>query len=124
LVNGLQATAVHYCTLLLLLEVMRLPSAGLANGLASVVGISASDLGNRLMVFRSNRPSMATLPRFLLLYATLALFHAGFLAVWSDRLVLPYGWGFLLSTGLATAMSYLGNRYFVFVGSAVAGSQA
>jgi putative flippase GtrA len=123
-VNGLLATGVHYCTLLLLLEVLRLPSAGLANGLASVVGISASYLGNRLMVFRSSRPAKTTLPRFLLLYAALALFHAGVMALWSDRLGLPYGWGFILSTGLATAISYLGNRYFVFAGSATVGSQA
>ena len=124
-VNGLAATGVHYATLLLLLEVLRVPSAGLANGLASVVGISASYLGNRLMVFRSTMPNKATLPRFLALYAALALFHAGFLALWSDRLGLPYGWGFIMSTGLATVMSYLGNRYFVFTGpEAEAESQA
>lgn len=125
IVNGLAATGVHYATLLLLLEVARIPSAGLANGLASIVGITASYLGNRLVVFRSTTSTKATLPRFLALYAALALFHAGFLAMWSDRLGLPYGWGFILSTGIATAMSYLGNRYFVFAGEAEApGKQA
>ncbi|MET3889505.1 putative flippase GtrA [Bosea sp. OAE506] len=124
IVNGLLATGVHYATLMLLLEVVRVPSAGLANGMASIVGIAASYVGNRLMVFRSSQPARATLPRFLLLYASLALFHAGFLALWSDRLGLPYGWGFIVSTGLATVMSYLGNRYFVFAGAAAPGSQA
>jgi putative flippase GtrA len=124
-VNGLAATGVHYATLLFLLEVTRVPSAGLANGLASIVGITASYLGNRLVVFRSTTSAKATLPRFLALYAALAVFHAGFLAMWSDRLGLPYGWGFILSTGIATAMSYLGNRYFVFAGPAdVPGAQA
>jgi putative flippase GtrA len=124
-VNGLAATGVHYATLLFLLEVTRVPSAGLANGLASIVGITASYLGNRLVVFRSTASAKATLPRFLALYAALAVFHAGFLAMWSDRLGLPYGWGFILSTGIATAMSYLGNRYFVFAGPAdVPGAQA
>lgn len=123
-VNGLLATCVHYATLLLLLEILRLPSAGFANGLASIVGISVSYLGNRLLVFQSSAPAKATLPRFLMLYAALALFHASFLAVWSDRLGLPYGWGFILATGMATAISYLGNRYFVFAGATAAGSQA
>lgn len=77
------------------------------------------------MVFPSTASAKATLLRFLTLYAALAVFYAGFLAMWSDRLGLPYGWGFILSTGIAAAMSYLGNRYFVFAGPANApGTQA
>lgn len=114
LINGLGATAIHYAALLVFLEVLRWSSAGLANGTASIIGITASYLGNRIFVFRNRRPARATLPRFLILYAALALFHALFLALWSDRLSLPYGWGFIGATGIATLISFVGNRYFVF----------
>lgn len=122
-VNGLVATAVHYGTLVFLLEVAGVPLAGVANGFASLVGIAASFLGNRLMVFKSKRPATATLPRFVALYAALALCHTAILALWSDGLGLPYSWGFLLSTGVTTVLSYIGNRYFVFPVSALPATQ-
>ncbi len=114
LVNGLAATGVHYGVLVLLVEELKVHPVGLANGMASVVGISASYLGNRYVVFGSGTPSSKTLPRFLLLYAAIAVVHAGFLAVWTDILGLRYETGFLIATIVATGVSYLGNRYLVF----------
>jgi putative flippase GtrA len=114
IINGLAATGVHYGVLVLLVEGLKVGPVGLANGMASVVGISASYLGNRYVVFGSGAPSSKTLPRFLLLYAAIAAVHAGFLTVWTDLGALRYGIGFIIATAVATGVSYLGNRYFVF----------
>lgn len=111
---GLVATAVHYATLVSLLKGVGVPSAGIANGLASIVGISASYLGNRLFVFSSKAPHAVTLPRFLTVYASAALIHAGGLALWTDFLGFSYHVGFLLLTGLSVMVTFLANRMFVF----------
>jgi putative flippase GtrA len=52
--------------------------------------------------------------RFAGLYAGIAVLHAGFLLVWTDLSGLDYRLGFLLATGIQTALSYLGNRHLVF----------
>lgn len=111
---GLLATAVHYATLVLLLEGVGVPSAGIANGLASFVGIATSYTGNRHLVFSSGASHAVTLPRFLSVYAVVALMHAGGLALWTDMLGLPYQFGFLLLTGLSVLVTYFANRCFVF----------
>jgi len=114
LVNGLVATGIHYGVLVLLIEGLKIGPVGLANGMASVVGISASYLGNRYVVFGSDAPSSRTLPRFLLLYGAIAAVHVAFLTGWTDLAGLGYGPGFVIATIIATGVSYLGNRYFVF----------
>jgi putative flippase GtrA len=113
-ISGVIATAVHYGTLAALVEIVRVPSVGLANGLASIVGIAASFAGNRIFVFASRTPILDSLSRFVLLYASLAAMHTTALYLWSDLVHLPYTPGFVLATGLATMISYVGNRYFVF----------
>ena len=114
LLNGLVATGVQYGTLVALVELAHLGSVGVANGLASLCGITASYLGNRLVVFRAPTATSRTLPRFLLLYGVIAAVNALALWLWSDLARLPYTPGFVLVTGVATMISYLGNRYFVF----------
>ena len=52
IVNGLFATAVHYGVLTFCLTVLQLPSAGVANLIAAVFGITASFFGSRYFVFR------------------------------------------------------------------------
>jgi putative flippase GtrA len=114
-VNGLAATAVHFSVLLFLREIIGLPSAGLANFLAAIPGISASFLGNRFYVFRSrNAPWTGQAGRFLALYATCAAMHGLFLWAWTDQGGLDYRVGFVLATALQMAMSYSGNRLLVF----------
>lgn len=112
--NGLVATAVHYVALIVLIEGVGFNSAGLANGIAAVFGISASYVGNRYFVFQSGATLMRTLPPFLILYATIALLHATVLAIWTDYGGLPYTIGFLIGTAGSILISYLGNRYLVF----------
>lgn len=112
--NGLFATAVHYTVLTALIEVVHLKYAGVANGIAAIFGITASYLGNKILVFRSTTAHTRTLPRFLLVYFLVALLHAGVLAVWTDYAKLPYTIGFLIATGGSLLSTYAFNRAFVF----------
>ncbi len=113
-INGLVATGCHYTILSILLASGLVPYAGLASGIGAVFGIAVSFIGNRFLVFRSTEKLGRTLPRFLLLYGIIALFHATFLFLWTDLAGLAKGTGFLAATAIATILSYLGNRYLVF----------
>lgn len=113
-VIGVVATMVHYATLMALLKVAGVPSAGVANGLASVAGIATSYLGNRIHTFRSDAPHAVTLPRFLAVYGGVAALHAAGLALWTDLMGLSVHIGFVLVTGLCVALTFIGNRKFVF----------
>lgn len=123
-VNGLAATAVHFSVLVFALEVLRIPSAGLANLLAAVFGISASFVGSRYFVFRRrDQPIAGQAARFVMLYAAIAGSHGLVLAVWTDWWALDYRWGFVLATGLQVATSYWGNKRLVFRSLAPGGSK-
>lgn len=122
-INGLVATAAHFSTLVILIEMVGLPSAGLSNGLASVVGIAVSYYGNRSYVFRSSAPSRVTLPRFIAVYAVVALIHGLGLAIWTDLMGLPYQLGFLFVTALSLLVTFAANRLFVFRETSVSPSE-
>ena len=114
-VNGLCATAVHFGVLTFGLEVIHLPSAGVANFIAAIFGITTSFVGNRWYVFRGHSdPILSHIWRFGLLYAVIACLHAGLLYVWSDRLGFNYIPGFVIATGMQMALSYVGNKLLVF----------
>jgi len=114
-VNGVAATLVHYGMLTFNLEVLGLRSAGLANGIAAIFGITASFLGSRYFVFPgASAPLETQVLRFGSLYGAIALMHALLLALWTDWLGLDYRVGFLLATGLQVCLSYLGNKFLVF----------
>ncbi len=115
--NGIVATAVHYSVLAALLELAHMRSAGIANGIAAIVGICVSYVGNRIFVFRSRDSILRTFPNFIFVYILVALLHVAVLALWTDYAHLPYSVGFLLATGGAFSITYLGNRYFVFAHS-------
>lgn len=115
LINGLAATGVHYGVLSFNLKVLQLPSAGLANFLAAIVGISASFVGSRYFVFRaSQQPGHAQALKFGLLYGSMALMHAAVLLVWTDWLKQDFRIGFLIATIMQVSISYFGNKYMVF----------
>jgi putative flippase GtrA len=114
-INGLAATAIHYCVLRYELEVLRLPSAGLANFVAALVGISASFVGSRYFVFRQlQEPILRQATKFIMLYAAIACMHAALLFVWSDVWQLDYNAGFVFAIVIQIIGSYFGNRYLVF----------
>jgi putative flippase GtrA len=112
--NGLAATIVHYSALTTFIELFHVPSAGVANGLASVFGIASSYLGSKLFVFTSSTAVARTLPLFLVVYSAVATLHMTVLAVWSDVWHLPYPVGFLLATTCSMALTFFANRLIVF----------
>ena len=116
IVNGLVATAVHFVVLTFNLKVLGFGSAGLANMVAAMFGITTSFLGSRFFVFAGSA-QQAWLPqavKFSGLYAFAAVLHGLVLWAWTDRLGLDYRIGFVIATGLQVALSYVGNKFLVF----------
>lgn len=115
IVNGLFATAVHFAVLTFNLKVLGFASAGLANMLAAVFGITASFAGSRVYVFRgSQEPLFRQIYRFLLLYVSIALLHGALLYAWTDVMSLNYAAGFAIATVMQVIFSYWGNKALVF----------
>lgn len=115
IVNGLVATAVHYGVLTMNLKLLGVPSAGLANLIAAVFGITTSFLGNRYFVF--TKSSDAFIPqafKFMGLYGAIALLHGVVLFIWTDHYGIDYRAGFLVATCLQLILSYLGNKFLIF----------
>jgi putative flippase GtrA len=115
LINGLAATCVSYAVLNLCIHVFHIPSAGVANFVAAIFGITASFLGSRHFVFPGTTESVwHQLARFWVRYAVLALMQAGVLFVWTDWAGLDYRVGFLIGTFLQMVCSYFGGKHWVF----------
>lgn len=114
-INGGVATLVHFSVLMFCIELLQIPSAGLANALAAIFGISASFWGNRWFVFpKTASPVLAEFTRFASLYALIAVLHGLILFVWSDRYEFDYRLGFVWATGIQVILSYFVNKYLVF----------
>lgn len=114
-INGLAATAVHYLVLTLNLKVFEFPSAGLANLIASLFGITASFLGSRYFVFPGSVDNIFTqAAKFSALYGAIAILHGLVLLIWTDWMGNDYKVGFLLATSLQVVGSYFGNKLLVF----------
>jgi putative flippase GtrA len=114
-INGLVATLVHYSVLTFNLKVLHFSSAGLANLLAAVFGITTSFLGSRYFVFaNTGRSVLEEAVKFLGLYAAIAVLHGLLLFVWTDWYALDYKLGFVLATVLQVSLSYFGNKFLVF----------
>ena len=116
--NGATSTIVHFAALVMLMDVVHIGSAGLANGCAAVFGITSSYLGNRSFVFNSTVAHAQALPSFLLLYGVAMLVHVAVLTAWTDYAGFRYELGFLIATSASLMLTFVGNRYFVFVPAA------
>ena len=115
LINGLAATVVHFAVLTFNLKVLDWDSAGIANLVAAVFGITASFLGSRYFVFQgSAEPLFKQVYRFIFLYAAIALLHGALMYVWADHYNLNYVAGFVVATGMQVLCSYWGNKRMVF----------
>ena len=115
IVNGLAATVIHFLVLKFNLEVVGMPSAGLANGVAAIFGISASFIGSRYFVFRGTSGRLFNQGMlFLVVYACIAVLHALVMHIWADRLGLDYRIGFVLATIMQMAFSFVANKFMVF----------
>jgi putative flippase GtrA len=115
IINGLVATAVHFLVLTFNLKVLEWNSAGVANLIAAVFGISVSFLGSRYYVFNGSLdPLVKQLYRFMLLYAAIAILHGLLMYVWVDLYLQNYMIGFVIATVMQVACSYIGNKVLVF----------
>ncbi len=115
IINGLVATAIHFLVLIFNLKVLEWNSAGVANFIAAVFGISASFIGSRYYVFNGSlEPLVKQLYRFVLLYAAIAILHGLLMYIWVDLYLQDYIIGFLIATAMQIACSYIGNKVLVF----------
>jgi putative flippase GtrA len=115
IINGLVATGVHFGVLTFNLQILHIPSAGLANFFAATVGIATSFFGSRYFVFcRAEENIWHQASKFVLLYALIAGVNALVLFIWSDMLRFDYRNGFIIATILQLILSYIGNKILVF----------
>lgn len=115
IVNGLAATGIHFSVLVFCLEILGWQTAGLANLVASIFGITASFIGSRYFVFSgSSVAARSQVVRFIVLYAMLAGMHGFVMYLWADIAKLNYVFGFVIATGLQVLSSYFGNKLLVF----------
>jgi putative flippase GtrA len=113
--NGIVATGVHYAVLTFNLQVLAMPSAGLANMAAAAFGICTSFIGSRYFVFRQTAEGfLVQATKFSGLYVAFAMVHGAVLLIWTDWLAYDYRLGFLLATAFQIVGSYLGNKFLVF----------
>jgi len=113
--NGLLATAVHYSVLMANLELLHFQSAGVANFVAALFGITTSYFGNRYFVFKNTTESIISqASKFGVLYGLIAILHGLVLFVWADWYTFSYSSGFLIATVLQVSISYFGNKFLVF----------
>lgn len=114
-INGLVATLVHFLVLSINLEILKMPSAGVANIIASVFGITASFMGNRYFVFKSRiSPIRIQAVTFITLYFSIALIHGVFLFIWSDIYSLNYRLGFVGAALIQFTLSFIASKQLVF----------
>jgi len=114
-VNGVVAAAVHFGVLSFGLLVLHIPSAGVANLVAAIAGITTSFFGSRYLVFQAQSdPWIGQLARFGLLYVCVAVLHTVVLWVWTDLNHLDYRVGFILATMMQMLLSFAGNKFLVF----------
>jgi len=115
IINGLFATSIHYIALTINIEIYDMKSAGIANFIAALFGISISFLGNRYYVFRSrNKPFVNQSIMFFGLYTLISLIHGAVLYLWTDLQGYDYRLGFIIASVIQFIMSYLGNKLLVF----------
>ncbi|MFY9136485.1 GtrA family protein [Zwartia sp.] len=115
IINGLVATVIHFLVLTFNLKVLEWNSAGVANFIAAIFGISVSFIGSRYYVFNGSlEPLVKQLYRFMILYAAIAILHGLLMYVWVDLYLQNYMIGFVIATAMQVACSYIGNKVLVF----------
>jgi len=115
IVNGIIATLVNYLVLNFNMLILDMKSAGIANFIGAVFGISASFIGSRYFVYRNHTNSVQSqVFRFLLLYGFIAALAGLVMYVWSDMYGLNYQIGFVIATFVQMLFSYFGNKVLVF----------
>lgn len=101
LVGGL-ATFVHYCFLLLTVE-LHLLKPPVAAGIGAFLGALVAYWGNRHFTFESQREHRTAMPRFFLVALFGALMNSGLVWLGSVKL----GWHYFLAQVVATVVVLL-----------------
>lgn len=115
IINGVIATIVHFSVLTFNIEILQIGSAGIANFIAAIFGITVSFLGSRYFVFQNHKGKVLHhILKFVILYGSIALLHGFILFIWTDYYHLSYQIGFVFATGLQVILSYYGNKKVVF----------
>lgn len=115
IINGLFATLVNYGILNFNMLVLDMNSAGVANFIAAIFGITVSFLGSRYYVYKQHSSTISSqVVRFVLLYGFIAILSGLVLYVWSDIYDLSYHIGFVIATFIQMLFSYFGNKVLVF----------
>jgi putative flippase GtrA len=115
IINGLLATGVHFSVLTFNMQVYEMQSAGLANLIAAVFGITASFFGSRYFVFKKHEGHIINQAMiFVMLYVSIACLHGLVLFGWTDINGYDYRIGFVFATMLQVTLSYFGNKVLVF----------
>ena len=92
-----------------------LKSVAASSIIACLLGIFASFLGNKYIVFRSISGNFSEqLFHFFLLYAFVAIFHGLFIFAWADLKGYNYRIGFVIATGLQFLITYNYNKGVIF----------
>ena len=114
-INGIIATFINYLVLNFNILIIGIMSAGIANFIAAIFGISASFIGSRYFVYKNHtNRAILQLVRFLLLYTFLALLAGFVMYIWSDVYGFSYQIGFVIATVIQVLFSYFGNKVLVF----------
>lgn len=114
-INGGVAACIHFLVLTLNLKVFNWSSAGWANLIASLFGITVSFVGSRYFVFQeSSEPLNRQAYRFFILYILIAIFHGVLMHWWVDVFTLNYAVGFVVTMIVQVILSYWGNKILVF----------
>jgi putative flippase GtrA len=115
IINGLIATVVHFSILTFNIQILQIESAGIANFIAALFGITASFIGSRYYVYKNHTGTFIShIIKFAFLYASIALLHGLVLFIWTDYYHFDYKIGFLLATFIQVVLSYTGNKIWVF----------
>lgn len=113
-VVGITATAVHFAVLVLAVEQLSVAPAP-ANGIAFLVALSVTYLGQSLWVFHDrSRHGTAQMLRFAVSLAIGLAANMATMAVSVQVLGLGYQTGFVLGVVLVPALSFVINRFWVF----------
>lgn len=113
--NGIVATGVHFGVLTFNIQVVGMRSAGVANLIAALIGITSSFIGSRYFVFKKHQGTiLSQAGSFLVLYISIAVLHGLILYGWTDVAGFDYRIGFLIATFFQVILSYFGNKTLVF----------
>lgn len=112
LIGGL-STALHYCLLVVMVEVWSV-SPGLAAAAGALGGALAAYIGNRRLTFASAAAHRQALPRFLIVAAGGALLSGSLVWIGTTLLGMQYLVPQLMATALVLMGGFATNRHWTF----------